>query len=331
MKRKTYKAIWMIMTVLALLFVTGCSNTTKQEVSEIQSSDQSNDEDTLSDTAEEVQKNDEDTLLSDTTEEVQKYDNLVFFDLDGTLLNDDSKVPEENMKAIKELQEKNILPIISTGRPPSDVEDLVDGAGIDSYIALNGQVIKVNGEFIYKDEISADLIERFVEFANEQGNAVLFQSDYTAAATKIDSNVEGLCEMDNVSLPEVDSEFYKTTPVYYLYLYVGEDEGKDDAYIEMFGEELSFTRDSPYTMAVITAGHSKGTGIEMAIEKLGQEGVSTYAFGDGNNDILMFEKVDTAIAMGNAKEILKENADYITSSNIEGGIVEGLRHYELID
>ena len=41
--------------------------------------------------------------------------------MDGTLLNDEKKLTEENIKAIKQVKEKGIFTVISTGRPISGV------------------------------------------------------------------------------------------------------------------------------------------------------------------------------------------------------------------
>ena len=43
--------------------------------------------------------------------------------------------------------------------------------------------------------------------------------------------------------------------------------------------------------------------------------------GDGFNDISMIEYAGLGVAMANAKDQVKEKADYITKSNDEDGIV----------
>lgn len=48
------------------------------------------------------------------------------------------------------------------------------------------------------------------------------------------------------------------------------------------------------------AGHTKADGINKVVEYLDLEGYETYAFGDGNNDLEMFDRVDVAVAMDNA-------------------------------
>lgn len=43
---------------------------------------------------------------------------IVFFDLDGTLLNEDKQVPQDTIQAIAELKANGIEPVIATGRAP---------------------------------------------------------------------------------------------------------------------------------------------------------------------------------------------------------------------
>ncbi|MCZ3011402.1 HAD hydrolase family protein, partial [Acinetobacter baumannii] len=62
----------------------------------------------------------------------------------------------------------------------------------------------------------------------------------------------------------------------------------------------------------------------------GLESVPTYAFGDGPNDLEMFQVADYSVAMGNGIAALKERASFISASNIDGGIVKGLDYFNLI-
>ena len=64
---------------------------------------------------------------------------------------------------------------------------------------------------------------------------------------------------------------------------------------------------------------------------IGQEKEDCLAFGDGENDIPMFEAVATGIAMSNASERLKVVADEITYSSDEDGIAYMLEKMGLYD
>lgn len=53
------------------------------------------------------------------------------------------------------------------------------------------------------------------------------------------------------------------------------------------------------------------------------------AVGDSLNDIAMIKEAGLGVAMGNAQEIVKETADWITDSNIEHGVAKAIRHWVL--
>lgn len=53
---------------------------------------------------------------------------------------------------------------------------------------------------------------------------------------------------------------------------------------------------------------------------------NAYAFGDGYNDQAMFREVGHGIAMGNAVDVLKQKATYITDSIDQDGILKALQH-----
>ena len=53
----------------------------------------------------------------------------------------------------------------------------------------------------------------------------------------------------------------------------------------------------------------------------------TIAFGDGGNDLSMIRQAGIGVAMGNASDELKRNADYITTSVDDDGILNALNFY----
>lgn len=56
----------------------------------------------------------------------------------------------------------------------------------------------------------------------------------------------------------------------------------------------------------------------------------TMSFGDGGNDISMLRHAAIGVAMGNAKDDVKQMADYITASVDEDGIAKALKHFGVI-
>ena len=74
----------------------------------------------------------------------------------------------------------------------------------------------------------------------------------------------------------------------------------------------------------------KGQGVLAMAAHIGLDVSHTLAFGDGGNDLSMIRTAGIGIAMGNAIDVLKADADYITTSVDDDGIRNALKHFELI-
>ena len=56
----------------------------------------------------------------------------------------------------------------------------------------------------------------------------------------------------------------------------------------------------------------------------------TMAIGDGGNDIPMLRHAGIGVAMGNANETVKAEADYVTDTVDQDGIAKALQHFGLV-
>ena len=80
---------------------------------------------------------------------------------------------------------------------------------------------------------------------------------------------------------------------------------------------------------VFSAEASKGNGLKALASYLGVEKEGIACIGDGENDQFMFDESGLKIAMGNAGETLKMQADYVTLSNRHDGAAEAIEKYIL--
>ena len=81
---------------------------------------------------------------------------------------------------------------------------------------------------------------------------------------------------------------------------------------------------------VYDAKYTKGYGVKKLLEKLDINRDNSYAFGDGENDLEMFQEVKHGIAMGGYFEGLKEFAFDFTEDVENEGITKGLEKLGLI-
>lgn len=254
---------------------------------------------------------------------------VVFFDLDGTLLNKQSQLDQQNREALKRLQANDYLPVIVSGRAPWEIEAMMAGTSVDTYVGLNGQIV-VDKKPIYQADISQEVIDQVVMLSLNLGHSLAFYGSQTNRITFVDDAAIKLYELDNAEIPQVQPDFYKKESILMLYLF-SEQVEKDASYHSLFKDYLTIVRDSPYSIAMTAVGNSKKSGIKRLLAHLAiSKDVPTYAFGDGNNDLPMFEIADHRIAMENGTIEIKQAADFITKSNTENGIVYGLEHFHLI-
>ena len=92
----------------------------------------------------------------------------------------------------------------------------------------------------------------------------------------------------------------------------------------------SFTRWHPLFADIIHRNISKANGLEEIAKALDLQHEETMAFGDGGNDIPILHKAGIGVAMGNASDDVKAQADYITTSVDEDGVWNALRQFKLI-
>lgn len=90
---------------------------------------------------------------------------MIFFDIDGTLLDHEKKVPATTRESIRQLQEAGHIVAIATGRAPYHFEELREELGIDSYVCLNGQYVVHEGKPIYGNPLAQDSLQQLTEQA----------------------------------------------------------------------------------------------------------------------------------------------------------------------
>ena len=256
----------------------------------------------------------------------KNYRGTVFFDLDGTLLNAQSQVDDSVAQAVRKLKENDYLPVISTGRSPIEIDAATSATGIDTYITLNGAFVQSQDKVVYQNNIKPSLIEAVTAQAEKFGDSISMHSPDQTFLNRSTPFVEEFYHAVNLELPEVDPDFYNKTDVQ-MFLVVSD--GDSERYQELF-PSLKFYKTGPYSIDVVTDGVSKMSGIKHLLKGLDLEDKPVYAFGDGTNDLPMIEFADYGIAMGNGIAPVKEAATYVTTENVNGGIVNGLKHYNLI-
>ncbi|WP_088067823.1 Cof-type HAD-IIB family hydrolase [Gottfriedia luciferensis] len=248
---------------------------------------------------------------------------IVFFDIDGTILNHDKVIPESTKQAITELQNKDIHVAIATGRAPFMFKDIREELNINSFVSLNGQYAEFEGEAIHTHALHPEQLHLFSKKAKELDIPLIYLNNETMkASTDAHPHIKEAMSSIKMFHPEVEHDFYNGRDIYQVLLFC--EEQKESSLTEGF-EQFNFIRWHEYSSDVLPVGGSKANGIQQMVNHLGFNMENVFAFGDGLNDLEMIEKVGTGIAMGNAVEPLKKLANHVTTNVDEDGILNGLK------
>ena len=85
-------------------------------------------------------------------------------------------------------------------------------------------------------------------------------------------------------------------------------------------DRMGVFRSEPYFLELVPKGIDKALSLAGMLEKIGVSREEMIAIGDGFNDLSMIKYAGLGIAMANAQDVVKENADFITLSNEEDGV-----------
>ncbi|ARK24389.1 hydrolase Cof [Sporosarcina sp. P37] len=254
---------------------------------------------------------------------------IVFFDLDGTLMNHDKTILESTKQSLKALQDKGIYTVICTGRAPLMFQWLLEELSFDSYISMNGQHAVLEGKEIYSNPIEREILHQLTELAHKNGHGLTYAT-FESFVTNADAHpfVQGGTSRLKIPYPPVDPQVYVHSDVNQVQIYSSPNEMEE--YMNVF-KDYTFIRWDECSVDMLPNGASKAIGIQKMLEYLQIPVENSYAFGDGENDMEMIKTVGTGIAMDNAIPELKEIADFITASCAEDGIMKGLLETGLLE
>lgn len=253
---------------------------------------------------------------------------IVFFDIDGTLLDHDKNLPASTKQAVIELKNNGVFVAIATGRAPFMFEDLRNELEIDSFVSFNGQYVVFENKAIFENPLDSDELKMFLHETKRNEHPLVFMTEKEMkASVKHHPFIEESFATLKYLHPEEDEAFYVNKKIYQSLLFCKEK--KEQSYLADY-PSFNFVRWHPLSVDVVPAGGSKAEGIKKIIDRLGFELKDVYAFGDGLNDIEMLQTAGTSVAMGNGADEAKRHADLITSDVSDNGIWNGLKELKLI-
>ena len=255
---------------------------------------------------------------------------IIFFDIDDTLRNSKNGfIPSTIPTIFKQLREKEILTGIATGRGIFGVVPEIKALKPDFFVTLNGAYIEdKKGNVVYSNKIAKDKVEDYITWTKEVG------IDYGLVgshAAKLSRRTEMISQAIDPIYPdlEVDPDFYQKEDIYQMWTF--EDQGDDLTLPESLASTLRMVRWHEHSSDVVPISGSKAAGVVKVVDQLGLKPENVMVFGDGLNDLELFDYAGISVAMGVSHEKIKEKADYITKTLEEDGIFDALEGFGMVE
>jgi Cof subfamily protein (haloacid dehalogenase superfamily) len=96
-----------------------------------------------------------------------------------------------------------------------------------------------------------------------------------------------------------------------------------------FGQNATATRSQPYYLDVTNKNANKGAVVDYLSQHLGVPPAEIATIGDQQNDVLMFKRSGLSIAMGNASDAVKAQANAVTDSYNDEGFAKAMERFIL--
>lgn len=265
---------------------------------------------------------------------------ILVLDIDGTLTNSKKEITQATKDAIFALQEDGGIAAIATGRPTSGTNWLAEALRFKEYggyvLSYNGaRVVRSStGEILYNHPFPQQYLPQIVEVAKEHGVGLITydQQDNVITASAIDKYMELESRINNLKIIQVPDLVAAISFPISKCLISGEPEvlaPLTEELAKRYHGVLNIYRSEPFFLEIMAPSIDKAHALERLLPSLGISREECVCCGDGYNDISMIRFAGIGVAMGNAQQEVKDNADVITLTNDEDGLVPIIEKYFL--
>lgn len=261
--------------------------------------------------------------------------NIIFFDIDGTLLSEKTyTVPESAKHALKQAQKNGHLVFINTGRPITGIDDCIKELNFDGYVCGCGTYIELNEMELFHKSLGIELSKQIVNKLREYNiDAILEgkQGTYYDNDINITSSEVLRIKKRHISVGIYKGQTFDDSDIDFDKIVIWTNPNSNfEAFKKHYEHTFEFIHRGEGFYELVPLGYSKASGIKYLMEHLDIPFENTYAIGDSTNDLSMLEYVRNSIAMGNSHPSLFDLVSFVTKDIEEDGVEYALQHYNII-
>lgn len=260
---------------------------------------------------------------------------LIAFDLDNTLLNSKKEISPRNEDILKKLHEKGLKIVLTTGRPIKGIVPYIEQLDLkkeeDFSINFNGGTVQHNAS--HKIISSRFLTKEQIKPIAELALKMKFPIDVVSidkGFSVIDVEKSGYQKFIHGLMDFVDLPFADLPENLKYYKFVSQTDPDKVLKIQKYLSDypsLTIVKSRPNLLEFLPKGVNKQSGLKELLAHFGWDFDNLMAFGDQENDLGMIKAAKVGVAVANAIDEVKREADVITKNNDEDGVGVFLEKY----
>lgn len=255
---------------------------------------------------------------------------LIALDIDGTLTTSGKVIAPKTRAALIDFQRKGGKVVLASGRPTMGILPHAETLRLKEFggyiLAYNGgcAIDCKTGKTIFQDKLPLEVIP---EICEEIRGLPVGINTYEGGNIIVGNNVNKYTELE-ARINGMGIKYVEDFPGYVEFdvtkcLLQGEPDiilELEKKLSEKYSGKLGIFKSEAFFLEIVPDGIDKAAAIDRLIKGLGIRTEECIACGDGFNDVSMLRYAGLGVAMANAKQPVKDAADYVTLSNDEDGI-----------
>lgn len=259
----------------------------------------------------------------------------LFFDIDGTLLTDGTRIlPESAEEVIKKARAAGHMVFINTGRSRCLMQELENRIEVDGYLCGCGTYIEAGGRRRMHHVISAGRRMEIQKSILDHKLDGILEGPYGIHVQKGESHMPGVQRVKELFLGSGVMDAVEWTEKPYLFdkFCVLRDENSDlDGFLKSLEPDIAYIDRGNHLYECVPAGFDKATAMAFILDYFKIPWEESYAFGDSSNDLAMIRYACHSVIMGEHAEVLEPYAEFITKRVEDDGIAYAFEQLKIVE
>ncbi len=251
---------------------------------------------------------------------------LLAMDLDGTLLNAQSRISQKNSIAVQKCQDQGIKVAVVTGQALHFASSIIHALGLDSAHVVSNGALAVDPGFnkLYCQTLEAAAYQSVVAFCKKEEVQLLVSTADGRLVYDRDvcrpPNKHRMVKVPDLSAGHIARQALLCTIMTHESHKIDLQAGDISPTVKVRDAGLNYIN-------IFDRKAGKTFGLKKIMAYFGLSAQEVMAIGDGENDLGMIKMAGIGVAMGNAEPKVKNCADFVTLEQDQNGLALALQKF----